>query len=104
MPSAAVLVTTVRAIKHHGGVEDDPRVDRDASIKAIETGMANVRRHQGIIQTFGVPAVVTVVADVVPVALLEPPPESSRICSPTIPRITANPSTTAPRAPPVAAL
>src|SRR6059058_557827 len=47
-PSAAVLVTTVRAIKHHGGVEDDPRVDRDASIKAIELGMANVRRHLGI--------------------------------------------------------
>ena len=59
-PSAAVLVTTVRAIKHHGGVEDDPRVDRDASIKAIESGMANVRRHLGIIQTFGVPAVVAV--------------------------------------------
>jgi formyltetrahydrofolate synthetase len=59
-PSAAVLVTTVRAIKHHGGVEDDPRVDRDASNNAIESGMANVRRHLGIIQTFGVPAVVAV--------------------------------------------
>jgi formate--tetrahydrofolate ligase len=59
-PSATVLVTTVRAIKHHGGVEDDPRVDRAASIKAIEEGMANVRRHLGIIKTFGVPAVVAV--------------------------------------------
>src|SRR6476661_1993209 len=59
-PSAAVLVTTVRAIKHHGGVEDDPRVDRDASIKAIESGMANVRRHRGSIKAFGVPAVVAV--------------------------------------------
>jgi formyltetrahydrofolate synthetase len=55
-----VLVTTVRAIKHHGGVEDDPRVDRAASIAAIEEGMANVRRHLGIIRTFGVPAVVAV--------------------------------------------
>ena len=27
-PSAAVLVTTVRAIKHHSGLEDDPRADR----------------------------------------------------------------------------
>ena len=26
-PSAVVLVSTVRALKHHGGVEDDPRVD-----------------------------------------------------------------------------
>ncbi|HLY51063.1 MAG TPA: formate--tetrahydrofolate ligase [Solirubrobacteraceae bacterium] len=59
-PSASVLVTTVRAIKHHGGVEDDPRVDRSGSMHAIETGMANVRRHLGIIETFGVPAVVAV--------------------------------------------
>jgi len=59
-PSAAVLVTTVRAIKHHGGVGDDPRVDRSESLQAIEVGMANVRRHLGIIATFGVPAVVAV--------------------------------------------
>lgn len=60
IPSAAVLVTTVRAIKHHGGVEDDPRVDRAASLEAIELGMSNVRRHLGIIKAFGVPAVVAV--------------------------------------------
>jgi formate--tetrahydrofolate ligase len=59
-PSAAVLVTTVRAIKHHGGVEDDPRVDRAAGLHALEVGMANVRRHLGIIKAFGVPAVVAV--------------------------------------------
>jgi formyltetrahydrofolate synthetase len=59
-PSAAVLVTTVRAIKHHGGVGDDPRVDRSESLQAIEVGMANVRRHLNIIATFGVPAVVAV--------------------------------------------
>ena len=59
-PSAAVLVTTVRAIKHHSGVEDDPRVDRAASLHAIEVGFANVRRHLETIKTFGVPAVVAV--------------------------------------------
>jgi formate--tetrahydrofolate ligase len=59
-PSAVVLVTTVRAIKHHGGVEDDPRVDRSQALSAIETGMANVRRHLGIIAEFGMPAVVAV--------------------------------------------
>ena len=59
-PSAVVLVTTVRAIKHHGGVEDDPRVDRSQALRAIETGMANVRRHLGIIREFGMPAVVAV--------------------------------------------
>jgi formate--tetrahydrofolate ligase len=60
IPSAAVLVTTVRAIKHHGGVADDPRVDRATSLHALEVGLANVRRHLGIIKTFGVPSVVAV--------------------------------------------
>ena len=59
-PSAAVLVTTVRAIKHHSGVEDDPRIDRAASLNAIEVGFANVRRHLRTINGFGVPAVVAV--------------------------------------------
>jgi formate--tetrahydrofolate ligase len=59
-PSAAVLVTTVRAIKHHSGIDDDPRVDRAASLNAIEVGFANVRRHLNTIKTFGVPAVVAV--------------------------------------------
>jgi formate--tetrahydrofolate ligase len=59
-PSAAVLVTTVRAIKHHSGIDDDPRVDRAASLNAIEVGFANVRRHLRTINTFGVPAVVAV--------------------------------------------
>src|SRR5690348_1115269 len=59
-PSAAVLVTTVRAIKHHAGLEDDPRADRSAALHAIETGFANVRHHLKTISTFGVPAVVAV--------------------------------------------
>jgi formate--tetrahydrofolate ligase len=60
-PSAVVLVTTVRAIKHHGGVEEgDPRVGRDHAMRALETGLANVRRHLGIIREFGMPAVVAV--------------------------------------------
>ena len=59
-PNAVVLVTTVRAIKHHGGVEDDPRVGRAHAMGALETGMANVRRHLGIIREFGMPAVVAV--------------------------------------------
>src|SRR5579862_9012289 len=59
-PSAAVLVTTVRAIKHHSGLADDPRVERAQSLHAIEVGFANVRRHLGTIKTFGVPPVVAV--------------------------------------------
>jgi formate--tetrahydrofolate ligase len=59
-PGAAVLVTTVRAIKHHGGLEDDPRVDRGQALAALETGMANVRRHLANIKQFGLPVVVAV--------------------------------------------
>jgi formate--tetrahydrofolate ligase len=59
-PSAVVLVCTVRALKHHGGVEDDPRVDHAQGLAALETGMANLRRHLGIVREFGLPCVVAV--------------------------------------------
>jgi formate--tetrahydrofolate ligase len=59
-PSAVVLVTTVRAIKHHGNVEEQPGIGRSSALRAIEVGMANVRRHLGIIAQFGMPAVVAV--------------------------------------------
>jgi formate--tetrahydrofolate ligase len=59
-PSCVVLVCTVRALKHHGGVEDDPRVDHGQGLAALETGMANLRRHLGIVREFGLPCVVAV--------------------------------------------
>jgi formyltetrahydrofolate synthetase len=59
-PSASVLVTTVRAIKHHGGIADDPRQDPGQGRRALQEGMANVRRHLGIVREFGVPCVVAV--------------------------------------------
>jgi formate--tetrahydrofolate ligase len=59
-PSAVVLVATVRALKHHGGIEDDPRVERSAALRAVEEGAANLRRHLGIVKTFGLPCVVAV--------------------------------------------
>jgi formate--tetrahydrofolate ligase len=59
-PSAVVLVATVRALKHHGGVEDDPRVEREAGIAALEAGAANLRRHLGIVREFGLPCVVAI--------------------------------------------
>jgi formate--tetrahydrofolate ligase len=52
-PSAVVLVTTARALKHHGG-------DPDGGIEAIERGAANMQRHLGIVKAFGVNAVVAV--------------------------------------------
>jgi formate--tetrahydrofolate ligase len=59
-PSAVVLVATVRALKHHGGLEDDPRADSKEALAAVERGAANLRRHLGIVKTFGLPCVVAV--------------------------------------------
>ena len=59
-PSAVVLVATVRALKHHGAVEDDPRVDRARSLAAIAIGAENLRRHLEIVREFGLPCVVAV--------------------------------------------
>ncbi len=59
-PSAVVLVATVRALKHHGGLEDDPRADAKEALAAVEEGAANLRRHLGIVKQFGLPCVVAV--------------------------------------------
>ena len=59
-PAAAVLVISVRAVKHHGGVADGASAGRRASLNAIELGMSNVRRHLRIINTFGLPSIVAV--------------------------------------------
>ncbi len=58
-PDAVVLVCTVRAIKHHGGMDeesDSPEVNR----KAIEEGMSNVYHHLNLVKEFGLPCVVAV--------------------------------------------
>jgi formate--tetrahydrofolate ligase len=59
-PSAVVLVATVRALKHHGGIEDDPRVERVRGLAAIADGAKNLQRHLGIVKSFGLPCVVAV--------------------------------------------
>jgi formate--tetrahydrofolate ligase len=52
-PNAICLVTTVRALKHHG---DDP----DGGVEAVERGAANLQRHLGIVSEFGLKAVVAI--------------------------------------------
>jgi formate--tetrahydrofolate ligase len=59
-PSAVVLVATVRALKHHGGLEDAEGASAKEALAAVEKGMENLKRHLGIIGEFGVPAVVAV--------------------------------------------
>jgi len=52
-PDAVVVVATVRALKHHAG-------DPDGGTEAIETGAQNLARHIGIVNGFGLQAVVAV--------------------------------------------
>src|SRR5689334_20288879 len=52
-PNAVVLVTTVKALKHHGG-------EPDGGLDAIEKGAGNMARHLGIVREFGVNPVVAV--------------------------------------------
>jgi formate--tetrahydrofolate ligase len=48
------------AVKHHGGVADGRPPEHSEGLRAIEIGIANVRRHLGIVREFGVPCVVAV--------------------------------------------
>ncbi len=52
-PSAVVLVASVKALKHHGGAID-------GGLAEIEAGAANLARHIGIVNGFGLQAVVGV--------------------------------------------
>ncbi|MCL2580529.1 MAG: formate--tetrahydrofolate ligase [Oscillospiraceae bacterium] len=58
-PDAAVIVATVRALKHHGGVA---KADlNNENLTALEKGMPNLLRHvENITKVFGIPAVVAI--------------------------------------------
>src|SRR4051812_19852798 len=57
-PSAVVIVATAKALKHHAGLEDDPRNSASDNLRAIEEGSANLARHILNAKEFGVPCVV----------------------------------------------
>jgi formyltetrahydrofolate synthetase len=57
-PSAAVLVTTVRATKSHGGMAFDDLADED--LDALRRGVDNLRAHIDIVRRYGVPCVVSI--------------------------------------------
>ena len=59
-PNAIVLVATVRALKHHGGLDSTDGASAKEQLEAVERGIGNLHRHLGIIREFGVPAVVAV--------------------------------------------
>src|SRR6266513_236892 len=57
-PSASVLVTTVRALKSHGGVAFDTLGEAD--LDAVKRGIDNLEAHIGIIRRYGLPCVVSI--------------------------------------------
>ncbi len=57
-PKAVVLVTTVRALKYHGGKAKDQLNQPDT--EALKNGMINLERHIDNIHKFGLPMVVSV--------------------------------------------
>ncbi len=56
VPDAVVLVASIRALKHHGGVKKDKLGEEN--LEALAQGMENLKKHLENIQKFGVPAVV----------------------------------------------
>lgn len=57
-PNVVVIVGTVRALKHHGGVAKDQLGEEN--IEALTKGFANLRQHIENVNKFGLPAVVAV--------------------------------------------
>jgi formate--tetrahydrofolate ligase len=57
-PAAAVIVTTARAMKHHGGVAKEDL--KNENVGAVEQGCANLERHIRNVRKFGVPPVVAI--------------------------------------------
>lgn len=59
VPDAVVIVATVRALKHHGGVPKD-RLNEE-NLEALKKGVPNLLKHvENITQKFGLPAVVAI--------------------------------------------
>src|SRR5438034_3348958 len=57
-PDCAVLVATIRALKMHGGVKKEDL--KTENLKALEAGMANLARHIGNVQKFGIVPIVSI--------------------------------------------
>lgn len=57
-PSVVVLVTTIRALKYHGGVS--VKALTDEHVAAISKGFANLERHAENVKKFGVEPVIAI--------------------------------------------
>ena len=57
-PDCVVIVATIRALKMHGGVAKEDL--KKENLEAVEKGFANLERHVGNVQKYGVPVVVSI--------------------------------------------
>lgn len=58
-PSAVVIVATIRALKHHGGV-NKAELSKE-NLEALDRGMPNLLKHiENVTEKFGLPAVVAI--------------------------------------------
>ena len=57
-PSAVVLVATIRALKMHGGVAKANLSNEN--VKAVKSGISNLKRHVSNIKKFGLPVVIAI--------------------------------------------
>lgn len=57
-PDCVVLVATIRALKHHGGVKKDKL--NDPSVEALSKGIENLEKQIENIKKYGVPVVVAI--------------------------------------------
>lgn len=57
-PNCVVLVATVRALKHHGGIKKDQL--NEENIEALSKGIQNLEKHIENIKKFGVPVIVAI--------------------------------------------
>ncbi|HEX9716674.1 MAG TPA: formate--tetrahydrofolate ligase [Actinomycetota bacterium] len=58
VPSAAVLVTTVRALKFHGGMRFEDLAAED--LDALRAGSGNLAAHIDVVKAYGLPCVVSI--------------------------------------------
>jgi formate--tetrahydrofolate ligase len=58
-PNAGVIVATIRALKHHGGVGKDDL--NKENLAALEKGLVNLERHvKNVKDVYGIPCVVSI--------------------------------------------
>jgi formate--tetrahydrofolate ligase len=59
LPNAGVIVATIRALKHHGGVGKDDL--NKENLAALEKGLVNLERHvKNVKEVYGIPCVVSI--------------------------------------------